>query len=93
MEYKSFPVQWFELNNFVIQYAGVFPPDQLTFYLDLEAVRLRVPLEVAGHAGVDPGLGPGHTLQHQAGAADEDTLLYILVHSLVLKKCRNSLST
>ena len=87
MEYKSFPVQWFELNNFVIQYAGIFPPDRLTFYLDFEAVRLRVPLEVTGHAGVGPGLGPGHTLQHQAGAADEDTLLYVLVHSLVLKQC------
>ena len=86
MEYKSFPVQWFELNNFVIQYAGIFyfPPDRLTFYLDREAAWLRVPLEVAGHAGVGPGLGPGHTLQHQAGAADEDALLYVLVHSLVL---------
>ena len=88
MEYKSFPVQWFELNNFVIQYVK-FPhilifTGPLTFDRDLEAVGLRVPLEVARHAGVVPGLVPGHALQHQAGAADEDALLYVLIHRLVL---------
>ena len=46
------------------------PSHRLTFDRDLEGVGLRVPLEVAGHAGVVAGLGPGDALQHQAGAAD-----------------------
>ena len=88
MEYKSFPAQWFELDNFVIQYVvkyAYFHPPRLTFDRDLEGVGLRVPLEVAGHAGVVSGLGPGDALQHQAGAADQHALLYVLINRLVLK--------
>lgn len=63
----------------------ISPLSRLTFYRDLEGVGLRVPLEVAGHAGVVAGLGPGHALQHQAGAADQHALLYVLINRLVLK--------
>ena len=52
----------------------------LTSYLNVEDVRGGVALQVAGEAGVVPGLLPADLLQDEAGAADENSPAEVLNH-------------
>ena len=61
-------------------YTCTVPCYQLTFDADLFLVGPRVPLQVAGAAAVVPRLFPPDALQHQAGPADQDPALQVLLH-------------
>ena len=57
----------------------------LTSYLNVENVRGGVALQVAGEAGVVPGLLPADLLQDEAGAADENSPAEVLDHLQALQ--------
>ena len=56
-----------------------------TFDVEVERVALAVRHGVGGDAGVEPGRGELHGLQHQGLVAEDDALGHVLLEPLTLE--------